>query len=343
MKDGAFTSKDKLNRNNCNPSSENLTNLTDFSAKDRPWDVHRGQTDDIGYIYAAAIEFERYAARMDACSGVLYFGQNVLPETGEIRLRLAIAHFCRVRYCSTCQWRRALMWQARFYQTLPEITLNFPKARWLYLTLTVRNCNISDLKTTLSEMNKAWHRLVKRKEFKPVQGWIRTTEVTQGKNRSAHPHFHALLMVPPSWFKGKTYVKQLRWVEMWGECMRVDYFPNVDIRTVKPRKKTLGSTPDTDLGVELQGAVAETLKYSTKPSEMISNPEWFLELTRQTHKLRFTATGGALKGILKSEQETDKDLTLLGSEESQEEIPKLAFTWRPTERHYKRNPKKDQN
>ncbi|MDI5568585.1 protein rep, partial [Salmonella enterica subsp. enterica serovar Kentucky] len=42
----------------------------------------------------------------------------------------------------------------------------------------------------------------------------------------------------------------------------------------------------------VRGAVAETLKYSTKPADMVADPEWFLELTRQTHKRRFVATGG---------------------------------------------------
>ncbi|WP_170869787.1 protein rep, partial [Shigella sonnei] len=27
------------------------------------------------------------------------------------RLRLREAHFCRVRHCPVCQWRRSLMWQ----------------------------------------------------------------------------------------------------------------------------------------------------------------------------------------------------------------------------------------
>ncbi|MDI5568725.1 protein rep, partial [Salmonella enterica subsp. enterica serovar Kentucky] len=43
-------------------------------------------------------------------------------------------------------------------------------------------------------------RMKDRKEFKPVQGWIRTTEVTRGRDGSAHPHFHTLMMVPPSMF-----------------------------------------------------------------------------------------------------------------------------------------------
>ena len=42
-------------------------------------------------------------------------------------------------------------------------------------------------------------------------------------------------------------------------------------------------------------AVSETLKYSQKPADMTEDPEWFLELTRQTFKRRFVATGGALK------------------------------------------------
>ncbi|MDI5829484.1 protein rep, partial [Salmonella enterica subsp. enterica serovar Kentucky] len=31
----------------------------------------------------------------------------------------------------------------------------------------------------------------------------------------------------------------------------------------------------------VRGAVAETLKYSTKPADMVADPEWFLELTKR--------------------------------------------------------------
>ncbi|WP_181880010.1 protein rep, partial [Escherichia coli] len=55
---------------------------------------------------------------------------------------------------------------------------------------------------------------------------------------------------------------------------------------------------------QLRSAVVETLKYSTKPADMLADPEWFLELTRQVHKRRFVATGGALKNVLQLERET---------------------------------------
>ncbi|EBG4887886.1 hypothetical protein FI012_24600, partial [Salmonella enterica subsp. enterica serovar Kentucky] len=206
--------------------------LADYSSRDKPWDVHRAQAEDVQAIYATVEDFERYAQRIDQCSGVLRFGWHPDPDTGEVLLRLREAHFCRVRHCPVCQWRRSLMWQARFYQSLPAIQQAHPKARWLFLTLTVRNCPVGQLGETLTAMNAAWNRLRGRKEFRPVLGWVRTTEVTRGRDGSAHPHFHALLMVPPSMF-AKNYVKQARWVELWQEAMRLDYAPVVDVRTVK--------------------------------------------------------------------------------------------------------------
>ncbi|MGB5856610.1 MAG: Replication protein, partial [Oceanisphaera sp.] len=82
--------------------------LTDYNASDAPWDQHRGETEDVGLIYSGAAEFERYATRMGDCSGLLRFGWQDNAETGESRLRLREAHFCRVRHCPVCQWRRSL-------------------------------------------------------------------------------------------------------------------------------------------------------------------------------------------------------------------------------------------
>jgi plasmid rolling circle replication initiator protein Rep len=302
--------------------------LTDYSPSDAPWDTHRGQTDDVAGIYEASTEFERYAVRMALCSGRLQFGWDTCKESGESSLRLREAHFCRVRHCPTCQWRRSLMWQARFYQALPNIVQSNPKARWIFLTLTVRNCDITDLGDTLAHMNKSFQRLKERKEFKPVLGWIRTTEVTKGKDGSAHPHFHALLMV-----------------DLWSDCLRVHYSPNVDVRAVKTKAlngdKTLAVSTTVDA---LRGAVAETLKYSTKPSDMTDSNDsdgWFLELTRQTHKRRFIATGGALKDVLKVDEESDEDMALSDGEGT-DEGPRLSFDWKTTKRRYMRNKKGDQ-
>lgn len=229
------------------------------------------------------------------------------------------------------------MWQARFYQALPKIVADYPSSRWLFLTLTVRNCAIGELGDTLTAMNAAFKRLEKRKELSPLQGWIRATEVTRGKDGSAHPHFHCLLMVPPSWFT-RDYVKQSRWVELWRDCLRVNYEPNIDIRAVK----TKTGEAVANVSEQLQSAVAETLKYSVKPEDMADDPEWFLELTRQLHKRRFISTGGALKNVLQLDRETNEDLVIADEMgDGTDDGRRTAFAWDSGKRRYRRAPEKD--
>ena len=305
------------------------SSLSDLSSRDKPWEVHRAQAQDVQAIYGEAREFERLAERIGKCSGVLRFSEAHDPETGEARLKLKEAQFCRVRHCPVCQWRRSLMWQARFYQALSGLIEAHTGVRWLFLTLTVRNCPVDDLRATLKSLNASWGRLVKRPEFKPVQGWIRTTEVTQGKDGSAHPHFHALLMVPKSYFQGKYYVKQARWVEVWQSCARLNYAPSVDVRAVHPRKGEDGTQA-------IQQAAAETLKYAVKPGDMTTDPEWFMELTRQVHKLRFVATGGGAQERAQGRAGERRGTCSDRWRREQDDGGRVGFNWRPADRKYRR-------
>lgn len=325
----------RARRVNAGSAPVSSDSLVAYSAKDAPWDVHRAQADRVSAIYAEASEFERTAQRIHACSGALFFAWLAHEETGELVLRLREARFCRVRYCPVCQWRRSLMHQARFLEALPKIQADYPSGRWLFLTLTVRNCSILDLGQTLTSMNKGWHRLVKRPEFKPVTGWIRSTEVTRGADGSSHPHFHALLMVPPGMLSGRAYVPHARWVSLWRETARLDYDPVVRIQAVKPKR---GRPPES----ALRDAVSETLKYSVKPADMIGDAEWFLELTRQTHRKRFLAAGGVLKNALKQiETETDLIHADDAQGEAEDDGARLAFAWRSESKRYRRAPDRD--
>jgi len=312
-------------RANRHETATDTDTLASYSPHDKPWDVHKGQSDDVAAIYHQDQAYRRLSERINGCSGQLLFSRNTNTETGESTLKLKGARFCRVRTCPICQWRRSLMWRARFFQALPEIQSQHPTGRWIFLTLTVRNCPITDLRDTLADMNAGWKRLLKRPEFSAVLGWVRTTEVTRGKDGTAHPHFHCLLMTAPSYFNGKNYVTQARWRELWQSVMRLDYPPVIDIRTVKGNG-------------DIKKAVCETLKYSVKPTDMTDDPAYILKYTRQTHKLRFVATGGILKKILKVEKETNEDLLLADNPtdtpETDEQL--LRFDWDKPTRKYRR-------
>ena len=107
--------------------------------------------------------------------------------------------------------------------------------RWVFLTMTVRNPPIIELRDTLKHMNESWQRLIQTKAFKSgVAGFIRTTEVTRGKDAEmmSHPHYHALLLVKPGYFS-KYYINQSEWVEMWAKALRADYLPSVNVKAIR--------------------------------------------------------------------------------------------------------------
>ena len=301
--------------------------LTDYSQDESKWDNHRSIADDVSSIYLNSVDFRRYYERMDQCTGYLDYTWITDDNTGEQSIKLRRAFFCRVRHCPVCQWRRSMMWQAKFYQALPSIQISYPSSQWLMLTLTVINCDIHELGDTITIMNKAFKKLTLRKEFMAsVLGFIRTTEVTYSvsKNGNTHPHFHVLLMVKPSYFK-KGYIKHSVWVEMWRSCLKVDYSPNIDIRPIKG---------------DLKQGVIEVLKYSIKPDDMTTDNKWFIELTRQLLNRRFIGTGGVLKDMF-SEREKNNDDFLYDENNTKpkndEELQNLLrFGWSKTDRRYKK-------
>lgn len=299
-------------------NSADALNLSDISPKDKPWDKHRGFVDRVQSHYAGS-KFEKYGERVSFCSQILEFGLNA-AEDDTIKLKLRSAKFCRVRHCPVCQWRRSLMWKAKAYQILPKIVSKYPTHRWLFMTLTQKNVPITDLRETLKQMNKGFERMVKRKMF-PAVGWLRSMEVTRGRDGNAHPHFHCLLMVPASYF-GQGYVKQHEWTALWRDCMRLNYNPVMDIQAVRK-----GSTPS-DL-------IPELLKYCTKESDMVVDREWFLELTSQLHKMRAIATGGVLKEYLRELEDEPEDLIGEGNDELGEDYGRLLFGWKRQDKKYK--------
>jgi plasmid rolling circle replication initiator protein Rep len=214
--------------------------LSDISPADKPWDIHRAQSDEIAKIYDS-IGYDRYAERIGECSQLLTYALKATDD-GEVKLKLREARFCRVRHCLVCQWRRSLMWRARFFKALPEIQVKYPTGRWIFVTLTVKNCKLSELRATLNWMNAAWKRLIERKVF-PALGFVKSVEVTRGVGGTAHPHFHCLMLVPAGYFK-RGYISHANWTSLWQSCLKTDYPPILDVRVVKTSKGTSNDVLD---------------------------------------------------------------------------------------------------
>lgn len=347
--------------------------LSEISERDRVWDLKRRQTAQIAELYKGT-RLDRLYERMNHCADSLRF--KLTHNDLEVSLKLDSARFCRVRHCTICQWRRVRMWFGRFVNTLPKILEDYPSARFLHLTLTVRNCDVKELKKTLAFMNQSWSRFSRRKEFKAILGWVKTVEFTRNEDKdsawygSVHPHFHALLMVKPSYFK-KHYVSHENWIKAWREALRVDYDPSVRVQTIKPKNKPPSSAtpplpsmpvngvpmsiddngfpiplPDSSLPAptkalphEMVSALAEVIKYTVKPQDLVIGGEWLLELTEQLRGTKAIAVGGIMRQYLKEDEPDDEEMINAGLEDETDEaisdLGNIAFGWRERAMRYR--------
>ena len=68
-----------------------------------------------------------------------------------------------------------------YVSAIAKYSGTLPTHRWVFLTLTVKNPPVTELRDTLKHMNDSWQRLIQTKRFKSgVAGFLRTTEVTRG-------------------------------------------------------------------------------------------------------------------------------------------------------------------
>ena len=298
------------------------SSLSEISPNDKPWDVHRLESDQISLSYAGS-EFWKYSERIDDCAQILGFGLAADAQAGVYRLKLRTAKFCHVRTCMVCAWRRSLMYKARAYKALPKVINDYPTARYLFVTLTLKNCEINDLKKSILHLNQSFSRLARIKEF-PAIGYIKTVEVTRGKRGDAHPHLHILMMVKASYFS-TGYINQNDWCAFWKRAAKVDYTPIMDVQSIKPK--------DSPTGI-----LAEVVKYQTKPNDLIfADREWFLEYTRQIKGTKAFALGGVFKQYFKELDREENDDEMIGNDEPQDGIDEgeLFFGWHRKSKKYR--------
>ena len=163
-----------------------------------------------------------------------------------------IKNFCRARLCPMCSWRRGLKLYGTARKILNEAYNREPQGKALLLTLTVRNCEASELKRVIQRMSRAFSLMFRDSvSFKGIVGWIRNTEITHdiemhitpdmyygNKDKHIysrkdyykknglkigdinpnynlyHPHLHCLLFAGKDYFD-KYYAKQEQFQKDW--------------------------------------------------------------------------------------------------------------------------------
>lgn len=241
--------------------------LADLSASGRvrPWNELKKQNLRMAVLFGLARNYAGDGAisedgliRLRDCASLLFFG--LLEDGG---MKLVRASFCKNKLCPICNWRKGMKLYSQVTDITNAIAASGMKVRYIFLTLTIRNCGGEQLRETLDKMNKGFaYVTAKSKTFASAKllkqnllGYYKAVEITchveKGRN-DFHPHIHAVLAVKPQYF-GRGYLKQAEWRELWKAALGVDYLPQVDVRTINMSAKD----------------IAEVAKYPLKSSDLL--------------------------------------------------------------------------
>ncbi len=146
-----------------------------FGAKMETWRRTRREVDKVGYWlqYARDVDF----GGLGEWYGKLHWG---MYTCGRFQVRadyedkmgvkehcIEATVSCRCRPCAICQKKLSLRRSGILREALPIMHRDMPGVRFIFLTLTVRNCEVGNLRETLKAMGRGFHRLADRKWAPP--------------------------------------------------------------------------------------------------------------------------------------------------------------------------------
>lgn len=271
------------------------------------------------------IGLDNKALKVKNCGDFLEFTQK-----GNSDFKLTNANFCKARLCPMCAWRRSLKIYGQVSKVLCALKEN-GDYRYIFLTLTVKNCIPEELKNTIDLLMAAWNSFNRKKAFKQVvKGFYRALEVTfNSDSGECHPHFHCILLVDKSYFgNSKMYLNKCEWEDMWKLSLKASYRPIVDVRAFK-------TTSDRSI----EKSVAEGAKYTIKDSDYLFEDNE-LESIRRVKILeesllsrRLVSMGGKFKELhkmLNLDDPEDGDLTDQDQQITEDVEKMIRYGWNGT-------------
>lgn len=283
------------------PTGEKLVDYSQ-TGKKRKWDKHKQDALKLADLYTQALKLYPNLLTAKRLEDLILCAEQLeYLVDADGNKKLYRTYFCRNRLCPMCQWRRSL----KLFSQVSKITdyLNEQnneqnnQVRYLFITLTQKNCEGANLKIEFDKINTAFAKLVDKTKhvatatkFKQsMLGYIKSTEVTyNSKTNTYHPHLHVIFAVKEDYFnfKSSNYISKNNWRAIWAELLGVDYLPQVNVQAIKQARQ--------------QKAVAELVKYPAKITNILDLPQQqavqvVADLTIFCYKRRFVAFGGIFK------------------------------------------------
>lgn len=273
------------------------------------------------------------ASKVKLCGTDLAFRAPVdLSDTA----KLYQANFCKDRLCWMCSWRRTKKIFGQVSKVMDRLEAN-RNSRYVFVTLTVRNCSGQRLVSTINALFEAFHLFNKRAQIRHAfDGAFRTLEVTYNPDMPEclmfHPHLHIIYSTDESYFdrRKNRYITHDDLMQIWRECACLNYNPGVDIRIVKP---SVGGNGD----VTYKQAIAEVAKYTVKPEKLflgntndeIDHAVWYLSGALAGRRLcSFTGNFKKAAAELKLDDLNDGDLVNTDNEKLRSDVRHMLIHYR---------------
>lgn len=204
--------------------------------------------------------------------------------------KLYQGNFCTNRFCPICSKKKAIKDSVEL-KVITEYVTKELKRQYIFVTFTAPNVSGKNLSEEIDKYNKSFNHFIKLKKYKNViKGYIRKLEVTYNNNKKSksygtyHPHFHVLISVDISYFKGGIYIKRDEWLKDWQDVMQDKTITQVDVRRLQTQNKNI-----------LDKSILELTKYIAKDSNYLENEEVFLNFYKGLKGKRQYAYGGDFK------------------------------------------------
>lgn len=246
--------------------------------------------------YIEPLVSKKLSERIKECGDFL----QMLSDLNLENSKLHRASFCGNRFCPMCSWRIACK-DSLEISILMEHLRKEESKEFIFLTLTTPNVKGADLDNSIKAYNKAFKKLMERKEVKSiVKGYIRKLEVTYNLDKSSksyntyHQHFHVVLAVNRSYFKKQNlYINHHRWLSLWQESTGDYSITQVDVRKAK---------------INDYKEVYELAKYSAKDSDYLINREVFTVFYKSLKGKQVLVFSGLFKDAHKMYKNGELDL-----------------------------------
>ena len=145
----------------CHNSDLGINFLTEISPHEVSWDEHRSDAESVKILYNYSVELSKYADRINGCSGILKFGLNPDQENW-----FSSKHFLPCPSLPCVPVAQISTLEGGYVSAIAKYSGTLPTHRWVFLTLTVKNPPVTELRDTLKHMNDSWQRLIQTKRFK---------------------------------------------------------------------------------------------------------------------------------------------------------------------------------